>query len=128
MFFLHIVQSLHRPLYQLFFFLLMTVLLVPFVGSKNANATWNVAGLLYVGFIFTNAVFILFDDRIWTYFFVSLAYSLVYIVVAGIIVSLLIRALKVKGPGESAMIFVSILYHPVVLLLMILLKWIIGSI
>jgi cation transporter-like permease len=106
----------------------MTTLVVPFVSSKSANAVWNVAGLLYVGFIFANAVFILFDDHIWTYFFVSLAYSLVYIVVAGIIVSLLIHALKVKGSGESAMIFVSILYHPVVLLLMILLKWIIDSV
>jgi hypothetical protein len=128
MFFLRIIHLLHQPFYQSVFFLLMTLLLAPFVRSRSANATWNVAGILYVGFMFTNAVFILFEDRIWTYFFVSLAFSLVYILVAGMLVSLLIRVLKVTGSGESAMIFVSILYHPVILLLMILLKWIIGSI
>jgi cation transporter-like permease len=83
---------------------------------------------LYIAFILTNAVFLLFEDSTWTYFFISLASSLLYILVAGSLVSLLIRVLKIRGSGESAMIFVSIIYHPVILLLMIFVKWIIRSV
>jgi hypothetical protein len=49
-------------------------------------------------------------------------------VLAGVLVSLLIKALKVDGSEESAMIFLFIIYHPVILLLVILLRWIIRSV
>lgn len=94
----------------------------------SANAMWNTAGVLYIGFILANAVFLLFADGTRAYFFISLACSLAYILAAGILVSGLIRVLKINGSGESAMIFLSVIYHPVVLLLMVLLKWMIGSV
>ena len=123
--FIHLVR---QPLYQLAFFLLLTLLLIPFIGMKSSNAAWNVAGVLYIGFIFINALCSWFEESMWTYFFISIGYSLLYILLAGILVSLLVSALKISGSGESAMIFMFIIYHPVILLFVILLKWIIGSI
>src|SRR6186713_450378 len=102
-----IFHLLRQPLYQVVIFLLMTVLSIPFLRGKSANAVWNVAGVLYIGFILNNAVFVFFEEGVWIYFLISLAYSLLYILVAGILVSLLIGALKITGSGESAMVFLS---------------------
>ncbi|MEO8475015.1 MAG: hypothetical protein ABI477_22630 [Chryseolinea sp.] len=125
--FLFIFHLLRQPVYQCVFFLLITVLFVPFLRRKTANAVWNLAGIFYIGFICTNGVFLFFDDGVWSYFFISLACSLGYILVAGMSVSLLVSALKISGSGESAMIFITIIYHPLVLLAMILLEWISSS-
>jgi hypothetical protein len=119
---------LREPLYQVAFFLLLTMVLIPFLRSKGPNAIWNVAGVLYIAFIFANAIFFWFEDGTWSYFFISLVYSLLYLLLAGGLVSFLIKALKIDGSGESAMIFLVIIYHPVILLLVILLKWIVRSI
>ena len=126
--FSYIFDLLHQPLYQLVFFLLLTMLSVPFLMAKKANATWNVTGILYVAFIFTNAVFFWFADGTWSYFFISLAVSVLYILAAGVVVSFLINALKISGSGESGMIFLVVIYHPVVLLLIVFVKWIIRSV
>jgi hypothetical protein len=128
MFFLSLVHLLRQPLYQVGFFLLLTMVLIPLLRAKGPNAIWNVAGVLYIGFIFANAIFFWFEDGIWSYFFISLVYSLLYLLLAGVLVSLLIEALKIDGSGESAMIFLFIIYHPVILLMVILLKWIVRSI
>lgn len=122
-----ILHLLRQPLYQAILFLLITLISIPFLTSKNANAVWNVAGVLYVGFILTNAVFFWFADGTWTYFFISLGYSLLYILAAGIMVPSLIGALKISGSGESAGIFLFIIYHPLILLFIVLVKWIIRS-
>lgn len=122
-----ILHLLRQPLYQLVLFLLITLISIPFLSAKSANAVWNVAGVLYIGFIFMNAVIFWFEDSIWSYFFISMAFSLLYILVAGILVSLLIGALKIVGSGESATIFVFVIYHPVILLLVMLLKWLLRS-
>jgi hypothetical protein len=128
MFFLSVFDLLRQPLYQVAFFLVITTLSVPFLRARSANAIWNVAGVLYVGFMIANTVFFFFEDAIWKYFFISLVSSLVYVLIAGMLVSFFVSALKKTGSGESAMIFVSIIYHPVILLLMILLKWIVRSV
>ncbi|ELR69374.1 hypothetical protein C900_05064 [Fulvivirga imtechensis AK7] len=36
--------------------------------------------------------------------------------------------LKLKGSGESGMIFLVIIYHPFLLLLVVFLKWVYGKI
>jgi hypothetical protein len=120
-----VINLLHQPPYQALLFLLLTLLIIPLIRAKSANAVWNLAGMLYVGFIFSNTVFFWFEDGTWAYFFISLGLSLAYILAAGILVPMLINALKISGSGESATIFVFIMYHPVILLLMILVKWIV---
>src|SRR5688572_18828053 len=119
---------LRQPLYQVGFFLLFTMILIPFLRAKGPNAIWNAAGVLYIGFIFANAIFFWFEDGTWWYFFISLICSILYLLLAVLLVSLLIKALKVDGSEESAMIFLFIIYHPVILLLVILLRWIIRSV
>ena len=126
--FLSLFHLLRQPFYQVGFFLLFTMILIPFLRAKGPNAIWNVAGVLYIGFIFANAIFFWFEDGTWWYFFISLICSILYLVLAGVLVSLLIKALKVDGSEESAMIFLFIIYHPVILLLVILLRWIIRSV
>ena len=125
MFFTFAFDLLRQPWNQSGFFLLITLLIVPFLKWKTANAPWNVAGLSYIGFIVVNSIFLWFTESTWMYFFTSLAISLAYVLVAGTLVQFLIRLLKIEGPGESAMIFLTIIYHPVALLMVILLKWIV---
>lgn len=122
-----VLHLLRQPLYQALLFLLLTLISIPFLSSKNANAVWNVAGVLYAAFILANAVFIWFADNTWTYFFISLGYSLLYILIVGVLVPSLISALKISGSGESAGIFLFIIYHPLILLFIILVKWVIRS-
>jgi len=122
-----VLHLLRQPLYQALLFLLLTLISIPFLSSKNANAVWNVAGVLYAAFILANAVFSWFADNTWTYFFISLGYSLLYILIVGMLVPSLISALKISGSGESAGIFLFIIYHPLILLFIILVKWVIRS-
>ena len=124
-FFLHLFR---QPLYQVALFLVITLITVPFLSPKNANAIWNTAGILYIGFILTNAVLFWFADGTWSYVLISLGYSLLYILVAGVLVSSLIRVLKIPGSGESAGIFIFIIYHPLILLFIVFLKWIVRSV
>ena len=120
------IDLIRHPLYQPIPFLLITVIWIPFLKYKTANAAWNTAGLLYMGYIVCNTVFIWYSDGMWSYFFISLAMSVLYVFVAGTLVPALIRLLRITGPGESAMIFLWIIYHPVVLLFVMLIRWMFG--
>jgi hypothetical protein len=122
--FLPPLDPLRHPLYQFGFFYLATVLSVPFLRRRKADTIWNLAGLFYVLFIAVNSIFQLFADSTWTYFFISVLVSAAYAFLGGSMLEYLIKALKIEGSGESAMIFLIVLYHPVVLLLMVLLRWI----
>lgn len=121
-----IADFIHPPLYQLIFFVLLTAVSVPFFKNKDANRIWNIAGLFYIGFILTNSVLAWFAEASWVYFFTSLGCSLLYIVIIGILISVFIRLLKLNGSGETAMIFIYIIYHPILLLLVIGVKWVFG--
>lgn len=116
---------LSRPLYQSIFFILITLIIAPFLKGKPANAFWNFAGVLYIGFILVNSVFLLFEESVWKYFFISLGLSVVYVLIAGTMIEFLIKLLKVEGSGESGMIFLFVIYHPVVLLVIIFGKWVV---
>lgn len=116
---------LYQPIYQVAFFLVLTVLLAPLFGARNPNAVWNTSGLLYVGFMIMNAVYLFLGDGQWAYFFISLGCSLLYIALAGIAASSIIKVLRLDGSGESAMIFLSVIYHPFILLATMFLRWIV---
>ena len=123
---LFIVDLLRQPLYQFLLCLFVTILLLPFLRKRSPDAIWSAAGTCYIGFIFINAVGFLFEDHLWRYFFTSMGFSLLHILISGILVSALIGVLKQKGSGESAMIFLTVIYHPAILLFIMLIKWIIG--
>jgi hypothetical protein len=65
----------------------------------------------------------LFIVNIWPYFFISLLCSVGYLLVVSFLAPLLIQLQRAEGSGESAMIFLVIIYHPFILLLMFLAKW-----
>jgi len=98
-------------LYQLFFFVLITVLIIPLFRKRDLNAIWNLAGFFYILFIVINSLFMWTADAVWVYFFDSLGYSVIYMLLAGIIVFFLINTMKIKGSGRSCNDFY-VLYLP----------------
>jgi len=107
-------------------FLLITAVLFVLARPGNANALYTSAGVVYAVFILVNSIMIYYAESIWTYFFTSLLFSIVYLVAVELICSTYVRIAKVAGSGESAMVFLIIIYHPIVMLIVLLVKWIIG--
>jgi hypothetical protein len=113
-----------RPFFQAIFFILLSLVILPFARSKDANSVYTIAGILFAFFIITNCGMVCFVPKVWPYFFYSMLFSLAYLLIIAIIVPAYISLMKIEGSGESGMIFLIILYHPVLLLVMIFLKWI----
>jgi hypothetical protein len=93
------------------------------IGPKNAENTWNIAGFVFIGFMLINSIFISFTPNSWKYFFYSLGFSVLYLVSISVMIPAFIKILKIEGSAEGAMIFIFIIYHPVLLLFMLFLKW-----
>jgi hypothetical protein len=119
-----IVELLQKPFIQALFFILITILSVFIIGPKDADSTWVIAGYIFIGFMLVNSILICTVSNSWSYFFYSLGFSALYLVSIGIIISTSIKLLKIEGSAESAMIFIFIIYHPVLLLFMLFLKWV----
>lgn len=118
-----IFEILQKPFVQMLFFLCLTILSVLIIKPKNCDKTWNIAGIVFIGFILANSLLICTVSNNWTYYFSSILFSLLYLIIISIIIPALIKLLKIEGSGESAMIFITIIYHPVCLLMMLFLKW-----
>lgn len=118
-----IFELLQKPFVQLLLAMLLTILFISILGPKNTDHTWNIAGLVYIGFMIINSILICTVSNSWRYFFYSLGFSIVYLVCISMIVPAITKFLKIEGSAESAMIFISFIYHPVLLLAMIFLKW-----
>lgn len=118
-----IFELLQRPFVQVLLFILLTILSVFISGPKNADNTWVIAGYVFIGFMLVNSILICFASNSWSYFFISLGFSVLYLVSISIIIPAIIKVLKIEGSAESAMIFIFIIYHPVFLLFMLFLKW-----
>lgn len=118
-----LLSLIQKPLYQLIFFTLVTIVLLIIIRPGKTDTLWTIAGVLYALFILTNAVMVCFQVNVWPYFFYSLLFSVLYIFIAGGITSAYTGITNVEGSGESGMIFLVIMYHPFGLLIMIFLKW-----
>jgi hypothetical protein len=118
-----IFELLQKPFVQMATFVLLTIPAVFIIGPKNADHVWTIAGFIYIGFIFVNSILICTVSNSWNYFFFSLGFSVLYLVSVSIIITTLIKLLKIEGSGESAMTFLFIIYHPVFLLFVLFLKW-----
>ncbi|MFN4291222.1 MAG: hypothetical protein ACK4E7_10130 [Permianibacter sp.] len=115
--------TLHKPWYQAGGLLALTVLLFILLRPKQQDSLWLIAGLGYALFILVNALASWFSDSGWTYALLSLLTSVLYLAAAAAIVTLFTSLLQAKGAGESAMIFLIIIYHPVALALVKLSQW-----
>ncbi len=118
-----IFELLQKPFVQMLLFLCLTILSVLIIKPKDCDKTWNIAGIVFIGFILVNSILICIATNSWSYFFYSILFSLLYLIIISILIPALINLLEVEGSGESAMIFLFIIYHPVCLLLMLFLKW-----
>lgn len=116
-------EILQKPFAQVVLFILLTILFVFIIGPKNADSTWNIAGIVFIGFMLVNAMFICVVPNSWSYFLYSLGFSVLYLLSIAILIPALIKVLKMNGSEESAMIFIFIIYHPAFLLFMLFLKW-----
>jgi len=119
----NIFELLQRPFVQVLFFILLTIISVFIIRPKNTDTAWSLAGYVFIGFILLNSVLICTVSNSWSYFFYSLGFSILYLGIIAILIPATIKLLKIEGSGESAMIFIYIIYHPVLLLFMLFLKW-----
>lgn len=110
------------PWWQVPLFLVASLLVLVAFRPSSPNGVWTVTGLGYLAFILANSLLVLGSDSPWKYLGVSLLLTLGYLLIAGTLTSAWITLLGMKGPGETAMVFLFIIYHPPVLLLLTCLR------
>lgn len=115
---------LQKPAYQALLFLVLTPVLIFIIRPKSANKAWTIAVYTFILFLLVNAIMLWFTDSPWGYFFYSIGFSVAYVLIIAIIMHSVIRILKLTSAEESAMAFLIVIYQPVVLLLVMLVKWI----
>ena len=118
---------LSRPYFHVLVFLAISFAVFLLLRPKDANSLYTMAGVVYAVFILVNSLLIFYAPNTWSYFFTSLLFSLIYLLAIALMASMYIHLAKVEGSGESAMVFLVIMYHPLALLLTIFLKWIISK-
>ena len=118
-----IFEILQKPYAQALLFLLLTVLFVFIIGPKSTEHVWSIAGIIFIGFMLVNSMYICFASNSLSYFFYSLLFSILYIGCVAVLLTVLIKLLKTDGSDEGAMIFIFIIYHPAFLLFVLFLKW-----
>ncbi|MFZ6009090.1 MAG: hypothetical protein ACOYXT_01985 [Bacteroidota bacterium] len=118
---------IQKPFGQLVSFLSLTLAILIIFRPKNADTVWTMAGLLYVGFIIANTIFMWKAENTWTYFFISVGFSILYILVVAGTTSIYEKLVDMEGSGESGMIFLVVIYHPFTLLITILARWLVEK-
>lgn len=68
-----------------------------------------------------------FTDSPWHYFFYSIGFALAYILVIAILMRGVLSILKLKSSEESAMAFLIVIYQPVALIVVMLIKWMVTT-
>lgn len=63
-----IIALLQKPFIQASLFLLLAILSILLIGPKNADKTWLTAGMIFIGFMLTNSLYIAFASDTWRYF------------------------------------------------------------
>lgn len=118
---------LQNPAYQAVLFLTITPIVIFVCRPKSADNAWLIAAYAFIGFMIVNAIMLWFDQDPWRYFFYSLAVEVCYLLLVAIILSGVLKVLRLKGSGESAMAFLVMIYQPFALLFVMLVKWIAST-
>ncbi|MDF2454770.1 MAG: hypothetical protein K0R51_763 [Cytophagaceae bacterium] len=119
-----IVEPVKGPLIQALTFILLTVLAIFVFRPENTDKGWSLAGMVFIGFMAVNSVLLWLASDTWTYFFYSLGFSVLYLVCIAILLPALLKGLNIQGSAESAMVFIFIIYHPILLLVVLFSKWV----
>lgn len=116
---------IQKPAYQALLFLALTPILIFVIQPNSADKAWLIAVYTFVLFLLINAGLLWVADSPWRYFFYSIGCALGYVLVIAIMMPGLLSVLRLKGSEESAMAFLMLIYQPVALLLVMLVKWIV---
>lgn len=116
-------EFISSPLHQALLFTLLSLAALPIVRPKDADSAYAIAGAFYAVFIVVNSFLLWTAPKAWPYFFQSMLLSIAYLLVAALVVALYLGVTKTKGPNDSAMVFLVIVYHPFALLAAIFLQW-----
>ena len=116
-------EYIGRPSFQVAFFILLSLVIVPIARPKNADSVWSIAGVVYAVFIGVNSVLTLFVQQVWSYFLYSMLFSCVYLIATALTIPAYIKITKTQGSNEGAMVFLVAIYHPLASLLVIFLQW-----
>jgi bacteriorhodopsin len=114
---------IQKPAYQALLFLVLTPILIFVIQPKSVDSAWLIAVCAFVLFLIVNAGLSWFSDSPWRYFFYSIGFAVVYILIIAIMIPGLLKILQLKGSGESAMAFLLLIYQPFALLLVMAVKW-----
>lgn len=118
---------MQKPANQVLLFILLTPVVILVVQPKSAEAAWSTAAIVFSVFLILNAGFLWFAVHPWRYFFYSLLFAVIYLVVIVLVMRVLFKVLSLKESGESAMAFLIIIYQPPALLLVMFVKWIVTK-
>lgn len=116
---------IQNPPYQALLFLTLTPLLLFILKPKTADKAWQIAIIPFILFMIVNAGILWLSNKPWHYFFYSLITGVGYVLLIAIIMSALLRILRLKNSEESAMAFLILIYQPLALLLIMLAKWVV---
>jgi hypothetical protein len=120
---LNVYLLIQKPLYQALLFLVLTPILIFVIQPKNVDSAWLIAVYAFVLFLIVNAGLLWVSDSLWRYFFYSIGFAVVYILIIAIMMPGLLKILQLKGSGESAIAFLLLIYQPFALLLVMAVKW-----
>jgi hypothetical protein len=116
---------LYKPLWQAVVVIFANLIVLVAARPSQSESMWIIAGACYSFFIIANSVLIWKSTKPWGYFFYSLVVSVAYVLTAWAITSAFGSIAHTKGSNESSMIFLIIMYHPLALLIVMFIKWLI---
>lgn len=123
----NVYMIIQKPAYQALFCFLLTLTLILVIKPKSADTAWLIAFYSYVLFLLINALVFWLVANQWHYFFYSIGYAVVFVLIVTLVMQVLLKTLKLESSQESAMAFLVIIYQPFVLLAMMFLKWVINT-
>lgn len=121
---MELLKLLQKPFYQVLLFVLVTVFALAALHVPNASDAWSIAGYIFIIFMLINAVLLWFASIPWRYFFHSICFGLMYLLLISILMPGLLKLLQLNGSVESAAIFLFIIYQPGLLLAALIFRWV----
>ena len=113
---------LSNPFYQAISYFSISILFL-FFNTQQAEKLWKIQGVIFGIYMLSSSLFIFNSPSVWDYFFSTLAFSILYLVLIGCFIQLTISLRKINGSNEAAMIFLIFIYHPILLLFFIFIRW-----
>jgi hypothetical protein len=122
-----IADLIERPHLQSLAFLAFLIVVIIMIRPKTTDTLYSLAGVIYGLFIITNVVLYFFAETTWSYFFITVGASLLFLISGYYVATFLGKTIfRASGSGETSMVFLIVMYHPPLLLIAMLIRWIIG--